>query len=109
MIQSQSGVSAHQIGKRQQIGDAHQLLLRKMYNCKADFPKIRCKDKKRECKNWAKNGLCQQNPEYMRPHCRNSCGLCDPFWPQRTHKQVSARPGRFNPGKGRGRQVLAKK
>ena len=72
-----------------------------MYNCKADFPKIRCKDKKRECKNWAKNGWCKKKPGYMRPHCRNSCGLCDPFWPQWTHKQVSARPGQFNPGKGR--------
>ena len=82
IIQSQSGVSAHQIGMRKQIGDAHKLLLRKMYNCKDNLPKIPCMDKKRKCKHWAKNGKCKKNPGYMRPHCRNSCGLCDDFKPR---------------------------
>ena len=82
IIQSQSGVSAHQIVMRKQIGDAHKLLLRKMYNCKDNLPKIPCMDKNSKCKHWAKNGKCKKNPGYMRPHCRNSCGLCDDFKPR---------------------------
>jgi hypothetical protein len=35
-----------------------------------------CKDVHKNCEDWAKNGECEKNPEYMKKDCQKSCNIC---------------------------------
>ena len=35
-----------------------------------------CIDEGEYCSDWAQNGECQYNPEYMLEFCKKSCGVC---------------------------------
>ena len=37
-----------------------------------------CQDDHEHCEDWAKNGECENNPEYMKDGCKKSCGICTP-------------------------------
>ena len=52
-----------------------------MYSCNDDLPKVHCKDKNPNCESLNNNigTKCEDNPAYMRPCCRFTCGLCDDF------------------------------
>lgn len=35
-----------------------------------------CKDKKKHCESWAKDGECTKNPDFMNENCAKSCNKC---------------------------------
>ena len=35
-----------------------------------------CVNRNASCRQWAKLGECGRNPDYMRWHCSQACGLC---------------------------------
>ena len=38
---------------------------------------LECSDYEvRQCPEWAKDGGCERNKDYMKAFCRRSCGLC---------------------------------
>jgi len=43
-----------------------------------------CTDNNQYCEDWAANGECQTNPNYMLTNCRKSCGVCSGPGPQPT-------------------------
>ena len=40
-----------------------------------------CADSNSDCENWASDGECDNNPDYMLSNCMGSCGTCPPLSP----------------------------
>ena len=45
-------------------------------------PTTRCKDEKKSCRSWRKQGYCtkKNHVRYMKTNCKKSCNLCDAVW-----------------------------
>ena len=46
-----------------------------------DGTKATCEDSNERCADWAKDGACDANPDFMLKKCERTCGACGPLKP----------------------------
>ncbi|XP_022808804.1 zinc metalloproteinase nas-15-like [Stylophora pistillata] len=68
IVPKQAGI---QIGQRESPSALDIKQMNLLYKCSGD-----CVDRNQYCRQWASQGYCYSNPDYMIPNCKRSCGTC---------------------------------